>query len=443
MTATHGATDVIGLLQDGAGCPVCRRRADAERSWISAFTHETNADSEVMAAVIAARGFCAAHTRALVGRNDAAVLLPTPLSGVAHARAADARSARDDTARPCLICTSEDQSAADATAVIARRLGEPAVLDAAGADGALCAQHLVDAAAAASGDPARRLVAALADRLTRSAALTDLAGHDHDAVRRAAYLHRQAEALPARDEAARYQPTLQRLLEDLSRPRCAGCHGAGEGAVRYLQWLAGAIDDTDHRLDQRETSLCRRHLHDLAALAPDPAAEVVGRERDALRARVGQLTGQLGGSGRQQRSALAAYAEAVRSCPACLAAETGAQQAIAVTSAALGDRRVREAMGAGHGLCVRHAPVVSARSGDSLPREVLHSRVLTLAFELDEARRKRNWWVRHEPQGKEMTAWRHAPTWLAGATYLGLEIPAGSGVGGVPGDPTAAPESPE
>jgi hypothetical protein len=69
---------------------------------------------------------------------------------------------------------------------------------------------------------------------------------------------------------------------------------------------------------------------------------------------------------------------------------------------------------------VVHGPALAGRTGDALPREVLRARLQLLGWELAETRRKGEWWTRHERQGREMGAWRRAPTLLAGDTYLGL-----------------------
>jgi hypothetical protein len=89
---------------------------------------------------------------------------------------------------------------------------------------------------------------------------------------------------------------------------------------------------------------------------------------------------------------------------------------VELLTAALSDAAVRRALENGHGLCAAHA----SATGNPVAIDVARSRLQILVWELTEARRKREWWTRHEHQGREMSSWRRACTWLRGDTYLGL-----------------------
>lgn len=440
---------VAHLFDHGAGCPVCVRRAEGGRSWLSAFASEGNADPDVLAKIVAGRGFCAAHTRALIARTDASVLLPGALAAITHGRAAAitrsgaaaiTRSGAAALARgggtgapACLPCRTERQSVADTVAAVATALGDPVAADVVIGSGRLCTEHLLAVLADAPSRVAPALIDALDGVLAAPDAdtLATLAGVDPDVVLRSVFLDRLATELPGRDDSARRDATMVRLLDGLGQARCPTCHAVGEGAVRYLRWLVGAANDETHALDQRQTSLCAVHLHDLApaagvSLTDAGVSHVVRREADAVRSRLRRLAAATG-SRRALRGEITQLTQAARVCPGCAASGLAAERSVTLAAAAMPDRRVRDRLAGSHGFCAEHAPAVAARAGDALPVTVARARLQTLAFELDDAVRKRSWWVRHEPKGPEMAAWRSAPTLLRGSAYLGLTAPSSTG----------------
>ncbi len=418
MSGPTADEDASGDVARAIGCAACRHRGDAEQAWVRAFGHEGNADPRVLSAVAAARGFCAAHTRAVLGRSDASVLLPPVLAAIARARAGEARAGGSPTPCACPACRSEDQAETDLIARLGGEMSDAEVPPTVAASG-LCRPHAVALCATAPAGATAAIVTALVARLGQDDAAADaLGGTSPDVARRTPYLLRIAAELPQRDEHAASVPVLRRLGDALTAGSCPCCRAAGDGAVRYLLWLASSARAAA-KLDTRETTLCGRHFQDLGAVAPQDAGAVVRREATAVAARLAPMSGLRSGSRRARRAEIARFEESGRRCPACLAAATTAESVAAVAVAGMPDPVLRDGLASGHGFCVEHAFAVAARSGSALPVETLRARLQVTAFELDEAVRKRSWWFRHEPRGPEMATWRAAPTLLDGATYLG------------------------
>jgi len=72
-----------------------------------------------------------------------------------------------------------------------------------------------------------------------------------------------------------------------------------------------------------------------------------------------------------------------------------------------------------HGLCARHVLAMAAGPGRDLAARALEARLASLAWEIDEAARKRSWSFRHESAGDEETAWLRVAAQLDGRTFLG------------------------
>jgi hypothetical protein len=404
--------DALRLLADG-GCPACRRDADSQRRWINSYVHEGNVDSEIIAGLRASRGFCAAHTRVLLARTDAPFVLPASLIETINARLPDlaAGPAPGTTCPPCL---SGRRAATDVLDMVASVIDDPAVV------GALettdfCLAHTVQLGRSAA-------VRAFSDRfagLTGTAALGPITGDDPDADARARSLPALYETDDAEEKTVR-ELALRQAMDAVGIDSCPGCRAGGVAAVRYLRWLGEARQDLDRKLDPVQTPLCKAHLHDLSTVDPLTASWIADLEHPVIATRIDRLATALGSGRRGPGDALRRYRATVRPCPACRSAERAVDRLLALLAAALPDAGLRRALESGHGLCVVHAPVVAARSGDSLPLTVLRARLQVLGWELAESQRKREWWTRHERQGSEMSAWRRAPTHLVGDAYLGL-----------------------
>jgi hypothetical protein len=441
----RSVTDALRLLADG-GCPACLRRARSERQWITTFIRETNADAEVQAQVKAARGFCARHLRAFAGRSDAPFVLPATYADVTAQRLADLSA--DRVVAPghaCPVCADVRRAEADVIEELSAVSGEGSVVAAVAEQARLCLPHtiaLVEAPPATS----RRAVldAFITHRAEHSSlsSLPDLVGDDPDLDARADLLPALLHADDERAEGAR-TPAAAKAIAALDLPSCPGCRARGVAPIRYLRWLGKARQDLDHPLEPIEAALCGRHLGELSVIDPLTAGAMIDLTAPSTQRRLDALTTALaqptrpgarvadaltratrwplpGGTRRRVNGALAQYRGTIRACPACRAATVGTDREPELHAAGLGDARVRRHLEDGHGFCVEHAPALARRAGNPLPVEVLRGRLHLLGWELAESRRKREWWVRHEPQGQEMGAWRFAPTLLAGDTYAGL-----------------------
>jgi hypothetical protein len=380
---------------------------------VSSYIHEGNVDGEVIAAVRASRGFCAAHTRVLLARTDAPFMLPASLIETINARLPDL-AAGPAPGTGCPTCLSGRRAATDALDMVVSVIDDAAVVAALEAAG-LCLAHTVQIAQSAA-------VRAFSDRfagLAGTAALGPMTGDDPDADARARLLPALYDIDDTGEKAVR-EPALRQAMDAVEIDSCPGCRARGVAAVRYLRWLGEARQDLDRKLDPVQTALCPSHLHDLSTVDPLTASWIADLEHPVIATRIDRLATALGSGRRGPEDALRRYRATVRPCPACRSADTATERLLALLAAALPDAGLRRALESGHGLCVEHAPALTAASGDPLPLTVLRARLQVLGWELAESRRKREWWTRHERQGSEMSAWRRAPTHLVGAAYLGL-----------------------
>ncbi len=406
------------MLAEG-GCPMCRSRRESYRQWMRAYVNETNADSEVMAGVRAARGFCADHLRLFIARTDAAFMLPGAFIEVVTARLQDLPG--DGGPAPghsCLICQSERRAVADTAQIIATVIEDAQVQQALADQTTVCLPHTIELLRVT---PRPEVLRAFTDRFekaTGTAALTPMTGDDPHADARAKLLPALFDVDDEGPQAVR-ESALQQAIDAVGGDSCGACQARGVAAVRYLRWLAEARQDLDRSLDPVETALCAPHLHDLSTVDPLTASWIADLEHPTISTRLERLMTALG-ERRRGTGALDQYDGQVRPCPACRSADIADERRIDLFAAALPDPAFRQALAAGHGLCVVHGPALASRAEDALPREVLRARLQLLGWELAETRRKGEWWTRHERQGREMGAWRRAPTLLAGDTYLGL-----------------------
>lgn len=382
-----------------------------------------NVDPDVIAEVRAARGFCANHLRHLLGRTDAGFMLPNSFTDVTDARLQDlAAGGGPAPGHSCPACRSEQRAVADTVLVLATVSDDQQVQSALAEQAAICLRHTVMLLRTR---PHPAILHSFTERfrtVSGTAALTPMTGDDPHADGRARLLPALLEVDDAEAEAAG-GPALQQAIAAVGDNSCGCCRARGAASVRYLRWLTEARQDLDRSLDPVETALCPAHLHDLSTTDPLTASWLADLEHPTISTRLDRLSTALDagrGRGRSTSAALHQYDGTIRPCPACRAADVALESRLGLLAAALPDTAFRKALAAGHGLCALHGPALAARAGDQLPNEVLRGRLQLLRWELTEIRRKREWWTRHERQGREMGAWRYAPTLLTGDTYLGL-----------------------
>jgi hypothetical protein len=373
------------------GCPVCRYAAEAADRYLVWFALEAHADSVMITRLGVSLGMCARHTRGLMSQPGAAARLTAAYQYILQA--AQARLAGPNH-RPaaCPGCAHDQAAATRALGTLLEGLEEPGVQARCRDVGGLCVPHAHAAALVRrQRHAAAWLVQVTIDSLHGPARpLAVLAGGpDHDAAVRA------------------------RLRARLPPPG----HAPSAGACRVCAAAAGQERDQLTSLDLADSlawasaCLCPRHLRDAALTAPDDSA--------------GLLTSQA----RQQAARLAAAARSkplvpgwrrrlAGECPVCQACEAAAQREL----------RDLADMPAGPGaadwpgmLCVRHVLALrptgspAARAAAALAAR----RADALAAELAAAFRKGTWAHRHEPKGREATAWQRAAVFLDGGVCGG------------------------
>ncbi len=395
--ALFGAEDLLRP----AGCPVCHYVAEAGDRFLGWFALEAHAEASMITRLCRSLGLCPAHTRALLGQPGAEgrmTAVYTYLMRAAAGYLADGTSPPE----PCLACTRDAEAAQRALDTLLTGLREEGLRDRyRDADG-LCLPHL----RAALPRGGRRLAAWLAgDMMSRLAAgppgLALLAGdRDDDADIRL----RLRAALPATSPAS---------------PRgdvCPACLMASWTERDALaQWAAAAAG---HAGGGSVAGLCPAHLRDacsgpaaghgtarLRALETERIAPwLAGRPSQAGRGRAFlALAGRRHGSRRGQGP---------DGCPVCRAAGAAADRL-------LGTRPAASAAAHPPGLCLRHVMTLRRHDprGAGAAVQLAARRTEFVLGELEEAFRKRAWAHRHEPRGREMTAWQRAAALIDGRVY--------------------------
>jgi len=151
------------------GCPLCRMRADRERSYVESILAEFVNDVPFRGGLDRARGFCDAHVHALVEadrRGSGGLLGPAILFGaVLRVRLREVASAQEATGRAkskriadartpplCQICAEVRRSDLATAAGLAHLTADPAWAEAA-ASASLCLEHLLGLMAEGPGTP--------------------------------------------------------------------------------------------------------------------------------------------------------------------------------------------------------------------------------------------------------------------------------------------------
>ncbi|GAB4257654.1 MAG: hypothetical protein Kow00122_15460 [Thermoleophilia bacterium] len=401
----------------------------------------------------AASGLCARHTRRLL-RTQVSEIINTVYLYVVPAALRRLTSAEASAPARCPACEAVESAERNARSWLLDSLNDPDVSDAYARRGGFCRPHALSALAEAPVSVGRLIGQVLRERGRQDRCLPFVAGTDSDAPLR----RRLREILPLEEWD---QPTtLGRLRARFQLDCCPICHALGQMERRYLAWAlsegwAGAADQL--------SSLCPRHLHDVAHLDSDLAAGICrwqaeqvvdtasgfvasidalppasfsarlrqlvesrrrpGREdarpqEHGARAKVRRAAHDLFQSrGRTYRHVVDLFARPSTSCPACRALASTEQRQLELLLRGLQDTPTAAAYETSHGVCFRHA--LALNQPTPLLRNVVSARLALLGWELDEASRKRSWSLRHEPTGPEASAWFRTPAAIDGRSYLG------------------------
>jgi len=418
--ALFGAEDL--LRPDG--CPVCGYVAEAGDRFMGWFGLEAHADPGMTTRLCESLGLCPAHTRGLLrqpGADGRLTAVYRYLLQAALAYLADGTSPR----APCPACAHGTEAEQRALDTLLTGLREEDVRDRYRDAAGLCLPHL--RAAAARGG--RRLAAWLAgDMSSRLAAgppgLAVIAGdRDADAEIRVR-LRAALPASPAFCAQAASPPDVPGTGDV-----CPVCLTAARAERDVLARAVGAA--AAGALDPLWAGLCPAHLHEMSegtAGRPEPmsaAGAVLALQAERARARLAGLPSPAGWRG--AFSPFAGRRQAPRggsgqgACPACQAWHDAASSAVGRLLEIRQDLPADGAVAQEPRLCLRH--LMSLRQQD--PRNtdaavrVAARRAESLVRELEEAFRKRAWAHRHEPRGREMTAWRRAAALVDGRVYSG------------------------
>jgi hypothetical protein len=444
-------------LIGSSGCPLCREAARGEENFFEWFVVESYTQLEVLRRLQSGLGMCAAHTRALLAAGGSTICVPVFRDVV---RAGLSRLAEPQPLGPCLACEKSRWHERHVTLILAAGLEQREVLDAYCTSDGLCMPHTLDLLAEVSPVIAAYLATDTVARLENEHAVgaaPPIARRDLDAERRqetrAALASLDLEPASGRNE----------LEHRLALGCCPLCLARGHTEHQYLEWLLAEHDKRGDGVREDIRSLCGTHIHDVLADDPEAAHWLLGPQRALFRAGLLQFIESLAAlppdgalprlralqervhvelaitprrsSGRRRalhwavssrvRGASHAHERLRRvksSCRACDAAETAERRERELLLACTRDAAFMRRYEQGHGVCARHAlSMLSSSEGDAV-RRVLDARLAILAilaWELDEANRKRSWSFRHESDGDEETAWLRATAQLDGQVFFG------------------------
>ena len=381
------------------GCPVCRYVAEAGDRFLGWLALEGHAEAGMITRLCRSLGFCPVHTRGLLGQPGAEGRMTAVYTYLLRAAGGYLAEGTSPPA-PCLACTRDAEAAERALDTLLTGLREQDLRDRYLAARGLCLPHLRDAIPRSG----RRLAAWLAgDMLSRLSVgpprLTVLAGEpDADADLRI----RLRASLPAA------LPHFQR--SDV----CGACLTA---CRLERDALARSADSADGQAGAGSfAGLCPAHLRD--ACAGPAAAPLLALETGRWTAWLGGLTPAPRLSGAFSKLAARHHGwrggGGPRGCPACRAASTAETWVGQATLAGC-------AAAQPHGLCLRHVIWLRRRDpGSAGPAvQMAARRTESVLADLEEAFRKRAWAHRHEPRGREMTAWQRAAALVDGRVYGG------------------------
>jgi len=366
---------------------------------------------------------CPAHTRELIRQPGAAGRLTAVYRYLLQAALVYLTSGTSPRA-PCPACTYGIEAAQRALDTLLTGLREEAVRDRYRDAAGLCLPHL--RAAAARGRLAAWLAGDISSRFAAGPpGLAVIAGdRDADAEIRVR-LRAALPASPAFCAQAASPPDVPGTGDV-----CPVCLTAARAERDVLARAVGAAA-RGRALDPLWAGLCPAHLHEMSegtARGPEPmgaAGAVLALQAERARARLAGLPSPAGWRG--AFSPFAGRRQAPRggsgqgACPACQAWHDAASSAVGRLLEIRQDLPAGGAVAQEPRLCLRH--LMSLRQQD--PRNtdaavrVAARRAESLVRELEEAFRKRAWAHRHEPRGREMTAWRRAAALVDGRVYSG------------------------
>jgi hypothetical protein len=416
------------------GCPSCRHVTEIERSFFSWFEIESHTSAEVQAQLRAAMGMCPAHARRLLeGVGEGHVMTIVMREALAGARLALRPDAQIG---PCPACESVAFGVRHARTLLLDGLRDSALARGYTEHDGVCLVHLLDVLPVAD-PPTVRLLAERARHSLSNPAGTSLvgllAGRDADATRRAVWRDR----LPKLSATG---TTVQRLNERLELDACPVCLATGIAEREYLEWFLVHSAEDDPSLDTDPGELCAGHVHDVAlADASCAPNRVVQRKRAG---RIGQLERFLARlphaptPERRRRRGSPDPLEAIRAellapphCAACHARDGVERAQHDLIVASLGLAAVRDRYERGHGLCVRHARLLSDGPAARTVRQHADARLAVIAWEVHETARKYAWAFRHEATGPERDGWLRALAQIDGRVFEGGEASANGGDG--------------
>jgi hypothetical protein len=368
-------------LLTGPGCPVCRYTGEADDRYRAWFALEAHADAAIITGLCSSLGMCPRHTRGLASQPGGASRLTALYRYIVEA-ARDRLGGRVTHLDRCPACRHDAAAADRALDTLIEGLAEDLFRERYRELGSLCIPHLGSASRRRGG---RRVFAWLSQTMADSvnadpAAVLWLAGKDQDAETRAA-LRRAALASAQR-----------------GHDMCIACLAAEQSEQSHL---AQVLRVGGHGRPDRRSLLCAGHLADLTVLADERDMALLAWQAGCLAASPADL--------RWSRRRRAGVPDG---CPVCRGASQAARQAVEDC------RPVCDPQAA---LCVRH--LLGLRALDPRAAQVAArgavERADMLIAELNEAFEKGTWARRHEPRGREMTAWRRAAAFVDGRMFCG------------------------
>ncbi len=225
---------------------------------------------------------------------------------------------------------------------------------------------------------------------------------------------------------------------------CPVCLYENAALSRWINWLNEEIDTSEHPDDTMSGVLptCREHVMACVHLGQPPLQfAVVYNALKATHTNILIAEKQLNRLNRLHNAPLwqrfakknqntgdvgkIDIREAVTSpirCPACVNLKMAEKRAFDLLFALLEERRHKRSFENGYGLCVKHFIKASkaAPSNEILKFlvKVESAKLAFLKWELDEIMRKMAWDTRHEPKGREQSAWRRSIARFSGLTNI-------------------------